>query len=320
MKLSSMTKRGGDLSNSVFLASQGHPREMNSNEIPTRPAFRYHGGKWRIASWIISHFPRHKIYVEPYGGAASVLIRKPRSYGEIYNDLDGDVVNLFKVLRNPKQRAQLIELVRYTPYARDEFDIAFDPIDEPVERARRLLIRAEMGFGSAGASKGATGFRCASVRHLDRSNPSRSSQMLWAESLPDNLIRVASRLQGVTIENKPAVELIDYWDHQHTLFYIDPPYTPKVRELGNRQRAYRCEMTEADHVKLLNLLCQLEGMVIISGYFCETYNSILTNWSRLERQVAASGNRGSVTRNECLWMNPAAVDRINKSGQQSFDF
>ena len=277
--------------------------------LPTRPAFRYHGGKWRLAPWVIGHFPAHKVYVEPFGGAAGVLLRKPRSYGEVYNDLDGDVVNFFRVLRDPVMRRRLIEMVRYTPYARAEFDIAFDPSPDPVERARRLLIRAEMGFGSAGASKGATGFRCASIRHLERRNPSRNVQMLWAE-VPDHLARVAARFQGVMIENRPALQVIDYWDRPEILFYVDPPYMPAVRELGSRGRAYKHEMTAADHAELLGLLRRLNGMVVVSGYACDLYDRALSGWRRVERQVAAAGNRGSVTRTECLWLNPRAAERI----------
>ena len=89
-----------------------------------RPALRYHGAKWRLAPWVIGHMPPHKVYVEPYGGAAGVLLRKPRSYSEVYNDLDGDIVTLFRVLRDPMRREALIEALTLTPYAREEFELA----------------------------------------------------------------------------------------------------------------------------------------------------------------------------------------------------
>ncbi len=283
-------------------------------DAPTRPAMRYHGGKWKIAPWIINHFPKHKIYVEPYGGAASVLLRKPRSCGEIYNDLDGDVVNFFRVLRSPFQREQLIDSIRYTPYARSEFHEAFEPADAAgnIERARRLLVRAEMGFGSAGATKGRTGFRCQSHAHLDRDPPGRSVQMAWADK-GNVLKKVATRFQGVMIENRPAMEVISYWDREEALFYIDPPYLPGVRSLRARG-AYRHEMTECRHIEMLKTVSALKGMVILSGYPSDIYDSYLRDWHTEERSVAAAGNRGSVVRTERLWMNPAVVDRLNSKG------
>lgn len=114
---------------------------------PTRPVLRWHGGKWNLAPWIISHFPDHKVYVEPFGGAASVLIRKHRSHAEIYNDLDNEVVNLFRVLRSDRAD-ELAELLRLTPFAAEEFFTAYETSCDPVERARRTIVRSYMGFGS----------------------------------------------------------------------------------------------------------------------------------------------------------------------------
>lgn len=133
--------------------------KMDTAAAVTKPVLRYHGGKWRLASWIISHFPAHRVYVEPFGGAASVLMQKPRSYAEVYNDLDGEIVNVFRVLQCPEKRARLCEMLHFTPYARAEFMLAWEPTDDPVEAARRVIIRAQMGFGSAGATRGTTGFR-----------------------------------------------------------------------------------------------------------------------------------------------------------------
>jgi len=112
---------------------------------PRRPILRYHGGKWRLAPWIISHFPRHRFYVEPFGGVASVLLRKPRSFHEVYNDLDGNLVNLLSVLRDETTRNKLIEDLRLTPFAREEFVLARRDADDPIERARRTIVRSFMG-------------------------------------------------------------------------------------------------------------------------------------------------------------------------------
>jgi len=116
----------------------------------SRPVLCWHGGKFRLAPWVIAHLPPHRIYVEPFGGAASVLLRKPRAYAEVYNDLDGDVVNLFRVLRDAQAGARLIAQLQLTPFAREEFLAAYEPADDPVERARRLVARSFMAFGTTG--------------------------------------------------------------------------------------------------------------------------------------------------------------------------
>jgi len=126
---------------------------------PTRPPLRYHGGKWRSAKKIIQHFPPHMTYVEPFGGGASVLLRKRRSKNEIYNDLDGDIVNVFKVLRDTSSSKELLRLLELTPFSRDEMYLGWKETDDPIEQARRCIVRSHMGFGSAGATKGRTGFR-----------------------------------------------------------------------------------------------------------------------------------------------------------------
>lgn len=118
-----------------------------TERAPRRPVLRYHGGKWRLAPWICAHFPAHRLYVEPFGGAASVLLRKPRSYGEIYNDLDGEIVNVFRVLRdNGHALRAALEL---TPFAREEFAESYMPHSDPIEQARRTIVRSFQGFGSA---------------------------------------------------------------------------------------------------------------------------------------------------------------------------
>ncbi len=113
---------------------------------PRRPLLRYHGGKCRIAPWVISHFPSHVTYVEPFAGAASVLLHKPRSRGEVLNDLDDEVYNLFCVLRT--RGPQLARQLELTPFSRAEYLKSIKPVKEPLERARRLVVRSFMGFGS----------------------------------------------------------------------------------------------------------------------------------------------------------------------------
>lgn len=264
------------------------------------PAIRYHGGKFRLAPWILAHFPAHRIYVEPFGGAAGVMIQKSRAYSEVYNDLDGDLVNFFRVVQNAGLRNRLIEACVMTPYARDEFEIAWQPDSDPVERARRLVIRAQMGFGSAGATKGTTGFR------IDTKREYETAQHVWAQ-YPSSLEALGLRLTGVMIENRPAIEVIAAHDSPASLFYVDPPYVHETRcrvSMGT-DRGYRHEMSDDDHAELLAVLQAVEGMVIISGYPNPLYDDMLKGWYRAEKRARISGGRGTALRTECIWINHA---------------
>lgn len=280
---------------------------------PPRPVLRWHGGKWKLAPWILGHIPRHQVYVEPFGGAASVLLRKPRSYAEIYNDLDDEVVCLFQVLRDPGMAARLAELLALTPFARTEFKAAYEMTDEPVERSRRLIIRSYMGFGSnahASAEKGhrSTGFRANSNR--SGTTPARD----WM-NYPAALGEIVSRWHGVIVENRPAIEVMDKHDGPRTVHYVDPPYLPETRAPSNKYdlkwRMYRHELTRDDHRQLLEFLPTLKGMVILSGYPDRLYDDVLAGWRRVSTKAFADGARARV---ECLWINPQAVEMLEASG------
>lgn len=270
------------------------------------PAFRYHGGKFRLSPWVQKHFPPHRTYVESFGGAAGVLLTKPRSYAEVYNDLDGDVVNLFRVLQDAGQRDRLIESCTLTPYARREFDIAWEQSPDPVERARRLLIRAQMGFGSACATKGVTGFR------IDSQRAYGTAQHLWVR-FPPTLAAVADRFIGVLVENRPAIEVIRQHDTAETLHFVDPPYVHSTRVMqAGKAGYYRHEMDEAAHTELLDCLKGLAGMVVLAGYRTELYDEMLPGWAHYETRSRISAGRGCKVRTECLWLNPAAEAGISQ--------
>lgn len=274
----------------------------------TAPVIRYHGGKFRLAPWVIEHFPPHQVYVEPFGGAAGVLMQKPRSHGEVYNDLDGDIVNLFRVLQSAPQREALAELLVLTPYARDEFDLAWIYTDEPVERARRTVIRAQMGFGSAGASKGTTGFRIDCYRQYG------TAQQLWAR-YPEQLAAIGKRLAGVLIENRPAIDIMLGHDSPQALHYVDPPYVHETRVRGAQKgRYYRHELDDDQHAELLATLNQLQGMVVLSGYPSELYMERLEGWTMNSTSARISAGRGGDSRTECLWINPACMAALQQRG------
>ena len=277
---------------------------MNIDVKIKHPAIRYHGGKFRLAPWIIEQMPEHVCYVEPFGGAAGVLLQKPRSYSEVYNDLDGEVVNLFRVLRNPELNQRLQDACRLTPYSRDEFCHAQQPATDSVERARRMVVRACMGFGSAAGIGGNSGFRGDSKRKY------ATAAHLW-ERYPENLAALCQRLQGVIIENKDALSVMRAHDAQTTLHYIDPPYVPETRVQGNRYYAY--EMTVEGHEQLLAVDRTMTGMVMISGYDTEVYNDMLSGWAKTEKTSRISAGRGTKVRTECLWLNPAAQQKQERA-------
>lgn len=267
-----------------------------------RPLLRWHGGKWRLALWILEFFPRHHLYTEVYGGAASVLLRKPRSKGEVYNDLDQTLVALFRVLRNPDQAAELIRLLTITPYAEEEFRNAYRQTDDEVEAARRTIVRSYMGYGGDGTSgKYSTGFRATVTSHL------KLPAQEWA-AYPEALRIIVERMRAVTIMSRPALEVLELYDAPGTLHYVDPPYLPATRSQGNRRRGagyhvYEHELSTEDHVVLLDKLNSLQGMVVLSGYPSAIYDDALPGWERHEREAFADGGR---PRREVIWINPAA--------------
>lgn len=267
-----------------------------------RPALRYHGGKFRIAPWVMSHFPPHTCYVEPFGGAAGVLLQKPRCYAEVYNDLDGEVVNFFRVLQDPALRAQLVDLVVHTPYARAEFEKAWLPARGQVERARRLAIRAQMGFGSGGATRDTTGFR------VDIKRKYGTAQALWAE-YPEAIAKAGQRFAGVLIECRPALEVLAHHDSPETLHFVDPPYLHSVRSThaGSSGRGYKHEMTDEDHQALLEAILGLQGMVVVSGYASPLYDTALAGWKRDTTHARIASQRGTKLSTEVLWLNPACA-------------
>ncbi len=279
----------------------------------TRPVLRWHGGKWRIAPWIISFFPRHQVYVEPFGGAASVLLRKPRSPAEVYNDLDGRLVNLFRVLRDPAKAAELQRRIELTPYARDEFEWSYGDPESDVDDAHRMVVLSFMGHGSDGASRGCrTGFR---AKMTDARALPSNAWANWHRSIPE----FVERLRPVTIERIDAVQLFGRYDAPATLLYVDPPYLPETRSslIGRSKNThgYRHEMDRDAHQAMLDALLSIESMVALSGYPDPLYDEMLSEWIRVEKRALADGARERI---EVLWINPAcaaALDRERRGAQ-----
>ncbi len=275
-----------------------------------RPVLRYHGGKFRLAPWVISQMPPHRVYTEAFGGAASVLLQKPRVYGEVYNDLDGEIVNVFRVLRDPATAEQLRAAVALTPYARAEHEAALGPAPSdasPVERARRVIVRAFMGFGSDGATRpGRTGFRSALSRQgpaawrAARKDAGGQTPATDWHGWPQQIPSFVERLRGVVIEERPALDILELYDAADCLHYVDPPYVHATRE---RSHGYRFELSDLEHRELAAKLAGLRGMVMLSGYRSPLYDELYAGWSCLERPHRAHSAKATT---EVLWFNAPA--------------
>lgn len=264
---------------------------------PARPVLRYHGAKYRIAPWVCAHLPPHTLYVEPFCGSAAILMAKPRSAGEIINDLDEDVVTVFRVLRDRSQSAELERLLRLTPYAHAEFRLAYEPAPagDLVEQARRTIVRSFMGHGSGCVTRASRhGFRRGKL-----TTRTRVPAAEWA-TYPDAVDAFVNRLQGVTIESRDALDVITMYDHPAALHYADPPYLSDTRGPDKR---YSHEMSDADHCQLAEVLHAGRGMVVLSGYPSALYDELYPDWRRVVRPARdAAANE----RIEALWLNGAA--------------
>lgn len=265
-----------------------------------RPLLRYHGGKFRLAPWIVSHFPAHDTYTETFGGAASVLLTKPRSRTEVYNELDGRIVNVFRVVRNPSTAHELRRRLRLTPFARSEFEWAYTPAVDPVDAAHKTIIQSFMGIGADAATRNdRPGFR---AKRANASPPSNE----WA-GWPDEVPTFTKRLTGVTIESKDAQAVMLDYDSPSTLHYVDPPYVRSTR-YDNGRHGYRYELTDEQHRDLAVCLRSLKGMVVLSGYASDLYDKeLFGNWTRVERETVADS---SATRTEVLWLNDACTQAL----------
>jgi DNA adenine methylase len=260
-----------------------------------RPALRYFGGKFRLAPWIIGFFPEHLTYVEPFGGGGSVLLCKEPSYNEVYNDLDSELVNFFRVLR--ERTEEFIQAVQLTPYSREEQHLAFDPTDgvDDFERARRLYVRSWQSHGG-GRTQWRTGWR---YEKRDK----RGTRVIDDWNKVKHLEAVVNRLKNVQIENDDATRVIKRFDTPQTLFYLDPPYLPSTRSIRWRKKAYAVEMTEEEHVAFIETIKNVQGMVVISGKPSKLYEEMLAGWSKSQR-VARTDFQSSTT--EVLWLSPNA--------------
>lgn len=273
--------------------------------------FGWYGGKFSHLSWLLPLLPNCHHYCEPFAGSAAVLLNRPPSPVETYNDLDGEVVNFFRVLRGEKDR--LVEAIGLTPFSREEFALAckLDPKAPPLERARRFYVRARQV--RTGLAQTATLGRWANCKNTSRAGMSGvvSRWLGGIEALP----QIAERLLRVQMENRPAADVIDLYDSRETLFYCDPPY---VHETRGDSKAYGHEMTNEQHAALAEQLNKVRGMVALSNYQCDLMEELYAapRWHKtLSGPRTNHATKG--LRVEVLWTNyePQAT-AIKANGEQ----
>lgn len=263
-----------------------------------KPILRYPGSKWTIAPWILKHAPYHTHYVEPFGGGGGVLLRKPRCDHEIYNDLNHEVVTLFKVLRDqPEEFQRILEL---TPYSKEEYDQAFIlDTDNELEIARRLVYRTYASWGTKGLRS--------DLSNMWSISKIRADAKFWV-NIPRGIQELADRLKGVYIECQDAIKVIQYWDSDTTWHYVDPPYTLDTRM---EKKIYPNEMTDQDHKFLSKCLHNVKGKVCLSGYNSDLYQSLYGEWHREDISTYIFGQKKDGTQSkriESIWMNYSIDD------------
>jgi len=279
--------------------------KKSKREDRDTPALRWYGGKFLLAPWIIEHFPgnyRELHYLEPYGGGASVLLRKDPSVLETYNDLDGSLVAFFRLLRTRPN--ELVQSFRLTPYAREEYENSLshilprrDMFEDDLELARLFFVRYWQSIGGTAARSGWKVGRNKNSRYT--SNPDSFTKAI------ENIPRIAERLRGVQIEHIDALELIRRADNPDSLFYVDPPYVMGTR--ANPGRSYAHELSDNDHIELSETLRELSGHVLLSAYDSPLYEEIYRahGWIRTSREARINGGRMA---REVLWLNPRLAE------------
>ncbi|MFF9123200.1 DNA adenine methylase [Streptomyces sp. NPDC014889] len=252
----------------------------------------YFGSKRSVASWIVSLLPEHAHYVEPYAGGLSVLLAKPPSAMETVNDLDGDLVNFWRILRD--RPADLLRACELTPHARAELTGAWEPTEDEVERARRVWVRLTQGRGGM--------MRRSGWRHYTTTSRSSFSMPDHLDAYRDRLLPAAERIASVSLECLPALTMIGkYGAARDVLLYVDPPYLGTTRSHRNR---YGAEMRgETEHRELAAALADCRAAVVLSGYHSPLYDELYDGWHRYERSATTGNGKGDKTRTEVLWAN-----------------
>jgi len=255
---------------------------------------KYPGAKWKISKWIISQFPKHHTYIEPYFGSGAVFFNKQPSPIETINDLDNKVTTLFEIIRNEPE--ELAKLIAATPFSRSEYDFTFENLvpDDKYEQTRRFLVQCWQGHG----------FRT-NGNKVGWKNDVQGREKAYALSnwyrLPGWIIEASDRLKQAQIECRPALEVIKRHRYPNVLIYADPPYVLQSRSGG---KIYKHEMTDQDQLELLETLMKHPGPVILSGYRNQLYDETLKGWHT--ESTKGYAEYIGADRVEVIWMNFSA--------------
>jgi len=272
-------------------------------------AFGWYGGKFSHLDWLLPKLPSCLHYCEPFAGSGAVLLNRKPSPVETYNDIDGEVVNFFKVLREEKEA--LIEQIALTPFSREEFGSAceLNPELSSLERARRFYIRARQV--RTGLAQTATIGRWANCKNTSRAGMSGVVSR-WLGGV-EQLEFIAERLLRVQIENRPAIDVIKLYDSEKTLFYCDPPY---IHETRGDTKSYGYEMNNSAHRELAKILNSVKGLVAISNYECGLMEELYPpkKWTKIYSPEKIIHSTKDI-RQEVLWVNY----NINKHKQNFKD-
>lgn len=272
-----------------------------------------YGGKWRMSKHLLPLITEHVTYVEHFMGGAALFFKKPLSELEVLNDVDGELINFFRVLRDEEKFDRFWRAVAMTPYSREEFDLALNLNGDDIERARKFFVLAMQSF--SGNCQGWS------------ASTTSTSKKTWAwlnrlKHLPE----FHARLMVTQIENLDFRDSLCKYDDPWTFHYLDPPYLYKTRIAKSQ---YRFEMSERDHEQMIDLILQLCGKVMLSGYRNEMYDRRLADWHRLDFEVKASAHsqawfipdRKQPQRIESIWLNErayrASVQSSNAGGVHS---
>lgn len=267
-----------------------------------KPILKYPGAKWSRAKWITSYLPKHSIYLEPYCGSAAIFFNKEKSDHEIINDLNGDLVNFFTILRT--RGPELAHQIMLTPWSEEEYNRCkknYSGTGDDLEDARRFLVRCWQAHGTQFGKENNT------WRHRGIKGQA-STTALWKQ-VHERLLVAADRLRDAEIRKRPALEMIDYYNHSDCLIYADPPYVLSTRKSTSH---YQFEMKDSDHSTLLEALQKHRGYVVLSGYDSTLYSQQLTGWTKVTMPTVTE--HGHIQQ-EVLWLNP----KVATTQQLTFD-
>lgn len=290
------------MDNYIIASERGIEEAEKHAELKTikkvNTPFGYFGSKNKLALQLCNQLPQHTCWVEAFCGSAALTLTKRKSPIEVINDIDGEVINVFKQLRDNQD--ELCRLIALTPYAKHELENAriINPDDSDLERARKFLVQAMMAVnGIFGKEKGGFSYSQSYSRN------GRDARVNRWYNLPERLTDVVERFRDVRIENRNAIDLIEMFSNRPaTLMYLDPPY------LANRTKGYTIdEYEEPFHIEMLKAALKSKCMIFISGYDNVLYNNMLSErkgWSKNVINTTTKGVNGNGQhREEVVWVN-----------------